>query len=142
MKRHVARVSILVALALVVGSGPILAQESGTKAAQTSVEAWLALIDNQSYAASWDTAATLFRNAITQEKWQSAVQTARAPFGQMKSRTLKSATATTTLPGAPDGEYVVSTFNTSLEQKSAAVETVTAIREKDGTWHVGGYFIK
>jgi hypothetical protein len=45
-------------------------------------------------------------------------------------------------PGAPDGEYVVFQFNTSLEQKSAAVETVTAIREKDGTWHVGGYFIK
>jgi hypothetical protein len=38
-----------------------------------------------------------------------------------------------TLPGAPDGEYVVFQFNTSFEQKSAAVETVTAIREKDGT---------
>ena len=112
MKRHVVRVSILVTLASVVGSSPILAQESGTRAAQTSVEAWLALIDNQSYAASWDTAATLFRNAITQEKWQAAVQTGRAPFGEMKSRTLRSATATTTLPGAPDGEYVVFTFNT------------------------------
>ena len=32
--------------------------------------------------------------------------------------------------------------NASFEQKAAAVETVTAIREKDGTWHVGGYFIK
>jgi hypothetical protein len=62
--------------------------------------------------------------------------------GQMKSRTFKSVTSTTTLPGAPDGEYVVFQFNTSFEQKAAAVETVTAIREKDGTWHVGGYFIK
>jgi len=50
--------------------------------------------------------------------------------------------STTTLPGAPDGEYVVFQFNASFDQKAAAVETVTAIREKDGTWHVGGYFIK
>ena len=142
MKRQVVRFSMLVALASILGSGSIQAQDSSTKAAQTSVETWLSLIDNQSYAASWDTAATLFRNAVTQEKWQAAAQTARAPLGQMKSRTLRSATSTTTLPGAPDGEYVVFQFNTSLEHKSAAVETVTAIREKDGTWHVGGYFIK
>jgi hypothetical protein len=142
MKLRGIRFSMLVALTSMLGSGVIHAQEPSTKAAQMSVEAWLSLIDNQSYAASWDAAASLFRNAITQEEWQASVQKARAALGQVKSRTLKSAMATTTLPGAPDGEYMVFQFNTSLEQKSAAVETVTAIREKDGTWHVGGYFIK
>ena len=142
MKRRVLQLLMLVALTSMLGSGFIHVQEADTKAAQTSVEAWLSLIDNQSYAASWDAAASLFRSAVTQEQWQAAVQKARAPLGQMKSRALKSVMATTTLPGAPDGEYVVFQFNTSLEQKSAAVETVTAIREKDGTWHVGGYFIK
>ena len=109
---------------------------------ETVTEAWLSLIDNQNYAASWDAAATLFRTRVTQEQWQTAAQTARAPLGQLKSRTLKSATSTTTLPGAPDGEYVVFQFTTSFEQKAAAVETVTAVREMDGKWHVGGYFIK
>jgi hypothetical protein len=143
MMRQVVRLSILAALAAsILGFGSIQAQEPGTKAEQTSVEAWLSLVDDQSYAASWDTAASLFKAAISQEKWQAAAQTARAPFGQMKSRTLKSATTTTTLPGAPDGDYVVFQFNTSFEQKAAAVETVTAIKEKDGAWHVGGYFIK
>lgn len=142
MTRRVVRFSLLVALASMLGSGSIHAQESSTKAAQTSVDAWLSLIDNESYAASWETAASLFRNAITLEKWQAAAQAVRVPLGQMTSRTLKSTTATTTLPGAPDGEYVVFQFNTSFERKSAALETVTAIREQDGTWHVGGYFIK
>jgi len=143
MMRQVVRFSMLVAFVSILGSrSSIQAQESSTKAAQTSVGAWLSLIDNGRYAASWDAAATLFRNAVTQEKWQAAVQAARSPLGQMKSRTLKSATSTTTLPGAPDGEYVVFQFNTTFEQKSAAIETVTVIREKDGTWHVGGYFIK
>jgi hypothetical protein len=36
---------------------------------------------------------------------------------------------------------VVFQFNASFEHKAAAVETVRAMREKDGTWHVGGYFI-
>lgn len=67
---------------------------------------------------------------------------ARAPFGNRRVRTLKSATFATTFPGAPDGEYVVFQFDTSFEQKAAAIETVTAIREKDGTWHVGGYYIR
>ena len=143
MTRRIVRFSMMVALASIIGS-PLLihAQESDAKAAQTSTEAWLSLIDNESYAASWDAAATGFRNAITREKWQAAVQGARAGFGPMKSRTLKSATSTTTLPGAPDGEYLVFQFNTSFEKKAAALETVTAIREKDGTWHVGGYLIK
>jgi Protein of unknown function (DUF4019) len=142
MTHRIVRFSLLVVLASILGSRVIHAQDSGTKAAQTSTEAWLSLIDSQSYAASWDAAASLFRNAISQEKWQTAVQAARAPLGQLKSRALKSATSSTTLPGAPDGEYVVFQFNTIFEQKAAAVETVTAIREKDGTWHVGGYFIK
>jgi hypothetical protein len=142
MTRRLVRFSVLVFLTSILGSRFIHAQELGPKAAQTSTEAWLSLIDNQRYAASWDTAAGLFKKAVTQEQWQAAAQAARAPLGQLKSRTLKSATSTTTVPGAPDGEYVIFQFNASFEQKAAAVETVTAIRENDGTWHVGGYFIK
>jgi hypothetical protein len=133
---------MLIALSSIVAAASTPAQEPSTRPAQTSVEAWLVLLDNQSYAASWESAATLFRNAVTQQKWEAAARTARTPFGQLKSRTLTSAKSTTTLPGAPDGEYVVFQFATSFEQKAAAVETVTAIREKDGSWHVGGYFIK
>jgi hypothetical protein len=43
---------------------------------------------------------------------------------------LKSAEYKTSLPGAPDGEYVVLIFNTVFENKKAAVETVTMTPEK------------
>lgn len=129
-------------LTCILGALSTRAQESPTKAAQSSAETWLSLIDNKSYAASWDTAATLFKNAITRDKWEASVRAARTPFGALKMRSLKSATSTTTLPGVPDGEYVVFQFNTSFEQKAAAVETATTVREKDGTGHVGGYFMK
>ena len=46
------------------------------------------------------------------------------------------------LPGAPDGEYVVILFKTSFEGKAEAVETVTPMRDADGEWRVAGYYIR
>lgn len=48
----------------------------------------------------------------------------------------------TSLPGAPDGEYVVIQFETSFEKKKSSLETVTPMKEKDGAWRVSGYYIK
>jgi hypothetical protein len=60
----------------------------------------------------------------------------------VQSRKLKSATYSKTLPGAPDGEYVVIKYNTSFANKASAVETISPMLDKDGTWRVSGYFIK
>ena len=46
------------------------------------------------------------------------------------------------LQGAPDGEYVIITFETEFENKKSAIETVTPMMDKDGKWRVSGYFIK
>jgi hypothetical protein len=60
----------------------------------------------------------------------------------MLSRKRKNATYSKTLPGAPDGEYVVIQYESSFERKQSAVETVTPMLDKDGKWRVSGYFIK
>jgi hypothetical protein len=110
--------------------------------ARKAIDSWLALVDGGDYPASWDTAATGFKKAITRERWQAALEAVRTPLGKTKSRTLKSTTATRTLPGAPDGEYFVFQFDASFEQKQSAVETVTAVHDADASWRVAGYFIK
>jgi hypothetical protein len=46
------------------------------------------------------------------------------------------------LPGAPDGEYVVIQFKTAFENKKFAIETVTPMLDGDGKWRVSGYFIR
>ena len=46
------------------------------------------------------------------------------------------------IPGAPDGEYVVIQFKTSFENKKSGIETVTPMLDKDGKWRVSGYYIK
>jgi hypothetical protein len=114
------------------------AEEQAIKAA----EGWLGLADQGKYEESWKEAATLFRSAVTVEQWQQALDGARKPLGELKSRKLMGAEYTTSLPGAPDGEYVVIQFDASFENKKTAVETVIPMKDEDGKWRVGGYFIK
>jgi hypothetical protein len=58
------------------------------------------------------------------------------------SRKVISARYATSLPGAPDGEYVVIRYETEFTNGKEAVETVTPCLEKDGSWKVSGYYIK
>jgi hypothetical protein len=118
------------------------AQQKPEELAQHSSDAWLALVDSGKYADSWQEAAQLFRAAVTKEQWQSAMRASREPLGKMLSRKLKSAIYSKTLPGAPDGEYVVIQYDSRFEHKQAAVETVTPMLDKDGKWRVSGYYIK
>jgi len=79
---------------------------------------------------------------VKQEQWEQSLQTVRKPLGKSISRQVKTKTYKTSLPGAPDGEYVVIQFETSFENKKSAIETVTPMMDKDGMWRVSGYFIR
>jgi len=112
------------------------------KAALESAQAWLELVDAGSYARSYEEAAAAFKSAVSQADWEKAVRAARAPLGKMLSRKIKSQQYATSLPGAPDGEYVVIQYDTSFENKAHGVETITPMLDKDGKWKVSGYYIK
>jgi len=126
---------------LLVCAGPGLAGEP-VKEATRVAEAWLALVDAGDYDKSWDQAAALFKQAVTREQWAGAAAAVRQPLGRKVSRKLKSAQYAETLPGAPDGQYVVIQFETVFAQKKQAVETVTPMRDADGRWRVSGYYVK
>jgi hypothetical protein len=111
-------------------------------AAQKSAEEWLALIDIGSFAESWKTAAGYFQTAVSQDQWEHTIVAVRKPLGDMVSRKFKSAQYTKSVPGAPDGEYVILQFDTSFANKKEAVETVTPMLDPDGKWKVSGYYIK
>ncbi len=118
------------------------AQQKPEQLAQQSAEAWLSLVDSGKYADSWQESSSMFKAHVSKEQWQSMLGATREPLGKISSRKLKSATYTRTLPGAPDGDYVVIQYETSFEHKQSAVETVTPMLDKDGKWRVSGYFIK
>lgn len=110
--------------------------------AQKSADAWLKLVDSGKYADSWKEAAQIFRAHVSKEQWQNTIRATRSPLGNLQSRKLKSATYRTSLPGAPDGQYVVLQYDSSFERKQSAIETVTPMLEQDGLWRVSGYFIR
>jgi len=116
--------------------------DPATDGAVKAAESWLKLVDSARYDESWSEAATYFKSRVKQESWVIMVQPVRAPLGAVKQRQLMRASYTKTLPGAPDGEYVVIEFATSFEKKERAIETITPMKDSDGQWRVSGYFIK
>jgi hypothetical protein len=112
------------------------------QAAVQSAEIWVALVDEGKYGESWDEAAGFFKNALPKDKWVEMLGSSRPTFGKVLQRNVKSQAYKTSLPGAPDGEYVIIQFETKFEHKARAIETVTPSKEKDGSWRVSGYYIK
>jgi hypothetical protein len=102
---------------------------------------WLGLIYDNNYSQSWDNAASLFQRAVTKEQWTQQLSGIVPPLGEIISRDVISSEYHTTLPGAPDGEYIVIQFKTSFENKNESIETVTQMKDGD-QWKVSGYFIK
>ena len=136
-------VAALSLLTLLLAVCPVVqAQQKSEQLAQQSAESWLALVDSGKYGESWEQASQFFKAAVTKEQWQSALRASREPLGKVLSRNLKSAAFRKTLPGAPDGEYVVIQYDSSFEHKQSAAETITPMLDKDGEWRVSGYYIK
>lgn len=127
---------------LSVSIATVQADEGIEKKAVSAARDWLALIDRGKYGESWETAALFFKNAVTQEQWKQSLEGVRKPLGKVIQRKVKSKQHAKSLPGAPDGDYVIVQFETSFENKRAAIETVTPMLDKDGVWKVSGYYIK
>ena len=142
MFRKLIAPALLIPLVVAVAQTARCAQQPAVDQAIKTAESWLKLVEEGSYRASWDQASTLFRNAVAEEQWDRQVGAVRQPLGAMRSRKLKAAKYASSLPGAPDGQYVVIQCDTSFENKKSAVETVTPMMDKDGQWHVSGYYIK
>ena len=140
--RHIFIVASLISIFLTVGCESPKSNPEAEQAAIKAAQDWLALIDGQDYSKSWDEAAEVFKGAVPQEKWVEMAQGVRGPLGVLEAREVKSSKYQTSVPGGPDGEYVIVQFQASFENKRSAVETVTPMREKDGSWRVSGYFIK
>lgn len=114
----------------------------GTEEAVTAANTWLAIVDAAKYGDSWEQTCAFFKGVVTKDQWVKQAGGVRGPLGPVQSREMASAEYTRTLPGAPDGEYVVIQYRTKFENKADAVETVTPMRDPDGVYRVSGYYIR
>src|ERR1700761_1783177 len=130
----------MLALLALLWTVPVLAgpaEDEATAAAKT----WIVLIDAKNYPQSWKDAADIFQQGVSETKWDEMVQSGRDKAGALKSRQFQSAQLTKSLPGVPDGDYAVVSFQSDFETKGASTEVLTLVHE-NGKWKVGGYFIQ
>ena len=116
-------------------------QTGGEIAARAAIEVWLALVDDGQFDKSWDNAAKAVQKAVTKEQWIKVLSNNRPALGKLVSRALKTTRSSTSLPGAPAGQYVVVEYDSAFEHKKG-VETVTCVLDESGQWKVSGYFFK
>ena len=136
---------ILVLLYALVGTASAQSETDGEAdaraAATAAAESWLALVDAGEWSKSWDEASGYFQGAVARDAWEPQIAGVRAPLGDLVSRKLKSAAYTESLPGTPDGRYVVIEYRTRFANKASAIETITPMFDA-GRWRVTGYFIR
>jgi hypothetical protein len=112
---------------------------TSTAEAVSAAEVWIDLLDSGEVNKSWSEASQVFRGAVTSVAWAAAVSGARAPFMPLGERSLESSEYSTTIPGAPPGEYAIIQFRTRAGE-GAVVETVVMMLEVSA-WRTAGYFI-
>lgn len=115
-------------------------QSATEKAAISVAQSWLAVTDAGGYPQSWSDGAGYMHRAVGQAQWEASMNKLRKPLGKVLARTLRSAKdGVTELYEQP---CVRVKFDTSFENKSSALETVTVMPENDGQLKVAGYFIE
>jgi hypothetical protein len=123
-------------------SFPGYANDADEHAAVAASGAWLSLVDKGQYRDSWNAAADVLKTAVRRGTFEAQLKAARGPLGKFVSRKLKNKQYMTSLPGAPDGKYVVIQYETAFANKQSALETVTPMLDKNGHWKVSGYYIR
>ena len=134
----------LCCLVTVIGLAPARAvsRAQAAKEATSAAEQWLGFVDQGKFNRSWLEASTYFRNVTTKQQWKQQVSVWRSALGSVVSRKLRTAQYLTTMPGAPDGEYVMIQYDTSFTHKKSAVEVVVPMMDADGRWRVSEYSIR
>jgi hypothetical protein len=117
------------------------AVKTATTEAGQAAQRWLALLDADKFDTSWAALAPVAKEHIGKSDYQASMLAVREQYGGVKTRRPSKVTFTHTLPGAPDGDYVVLQYETDFAKGAHAAETVIPMRTTDG-WRVSGYFVR
>jgi Protein of unknown function (DUF4019) len=111
------------------------------EAAQREALGFLGYLDHGRYADSYAYTGMLIRASNDRDAFAAQIKKAHAGTGALQSRNLIDASYATSVPGAPEGQYVLLHYQASFANRPEAVETLTLAFAK-GYWRVSGYYIK
>jgi hypothetical protein len=111
------------------------------QSAERQALGFVGYLDQGRYADSYAYTGMLIRTQLDREAYAAQIAKTRAGTGALIGRELIDAGYTTSVAGAPDGQYVILHYHASFANRQDAVETVTLAFAK-GYWRVSGYYIK
>jgi hypothetical protein len=120
------------------GEDPHAADE---QAAERQALGFLSYLDNGRFADSYAYTGMLIRTQLDRESFAAKVEKTRAGFGALQGREMIDASYTNSVPGAPEGQYVILHYHANFTNRPDEVETVTLAFAK-GYWRIVGYYIK
>ena len=100
----------------------------------------LTLLDQDNYLEAWKSSASIFKEVVSLDAWNSQMEGVRKKLGKAKTRTRTNAIVQKDPSNHPPGEYVMLNFDTGFE-KDDATETLVLFKE-DNQWRLAGYFTK
>ena len=107
-----------------------------------ATERFLRLIDTGNYGDAWDGAAAPLKSSVTRPKFVEGLGRLRKPLGKVASRKPGHFARTHQLPGGPEGDYAIVSFETKFAGGKLAEEQVVWLLEANDNWRVSGYFIR
>jgi hypothetical protein len=110
--------------------------------ARQAAETWLALIDGNDFAKSWQDASRAFKDVVDEEQWVAQMTAGRQQTGTLSERELARSQAVTDPPGAPAGEYVQLQYDSRFSVLGPVSEHVVLVRDGDRGWRVAGYYLR
>jgi hypothetical protein len=92
--------------------------------AENQARGFLKQLDDGQCDASWQATSALFQALNDQTRWTTRLQAIRTSYGPLLSRELKNVSYRTTFSFSPDGEYIITQFRSSYQNKAESIETV------------------
>src|SRR5208282_3320634 len=111
------------------------------QAAERQALGFLGYLDQGRFADSYAYTGMLIRAQLDRDAYAAQIEKTRSGVGSLLGRDPIDASYTTTVPGAPAGQYIVLHYHSNFSGKGEAVETLTLSYAK-GYWRVSGYYIK
>ena len=123
-------------LSLLAGCG-----ESNPEAERAAVAATVPILerlDAGDYAAVHAAASPFLKEQVPHDEWLAEVQALRDPLGAHASRAVGTTTYVSNPWGAPEGEYVIVSYD-SHWQNGSIHENLSMQRQPNGAWALAGY---
>lgn len=106
--------------------------------AAAAAKTWLALVDTDKYAESWDQASRIMQLTIHKDEWVKVMNKTRKPLGNLLERNVLDERTAKNPHGLPPGDYMVMFYGSDFAHKKNIKELLT-LHLEDGKWKVLTY---